>query len=276
MKWIENHLDQIVGVLAVAIILTVGRAKILPAVKRASWLMWVAWAVTVACGLVLGWALLDLVRYLTGLGSLAGSALGSIGALVALALGWHGVYLLIAMIRDLVDRTPDEDARKAALWVPTFLPAGVAGVWGIVTNPQGLGTGLTAAAMALITLIYTHLIINAVLKGKTGAKGWKWFAAGVCLLAGLTVTPLLLFLDGLAADHLPGQWLVAIRVLIGVTGLGLAIAALVDIADRIPDKCVRAFLRFGLPIVITFGALAVSFLTGHAADGGAVLTGGMK
>jgi hypothetical protein len=276
MSWINNNFDQLVALLAVAIILTVGRSKILPSVKRHSWLMWVAWIVTGACGLVLGWALFGLVRWATALGSVAGSTLGAVGSLIALWLGWHGVYLVVAMIRDLADKTPDEDARKAALWVPTFLPAGIAGVWGVVSHPTGLGTGLTAAVMAAITIVYTSRIMKAVLEGKTAVKAWKWFAAAVCLLSGLVTIPLVAYVNTFAAAHLPSKWMAGIAILEGVFGIALLLAALKDIADKIPDAYVRAFLRIGVPMLVVSGAVAVAFATNHISDGTGILTGTMK
>lgn len=277
MQWINNYLYQITGVLSVAILLSVGRSKILPAVRNNRPLMWIAWLVTVVCGLILGWALLGVTQWLTGVGGLFGGVVGSIGGLIALALGWHGVYLLIALIRDVADKTPDEDARKAALWVPTFLPAGVGAVWGIVSHPRGLGTGLTAAIMAAITIAYAHMIVKAALKGRAGSKAWKWFAAAVCLLAGLVMVPLVLYIDGVAADHLNGNYLGAARILESVLGAALAIAALKDLlADKQPDAYVRTFLRYGLPLLLAFGWLGVSFIAGHASDGGEVLMGTFK
>ncbi len=277
MQWINSHLGQITGVLAVAILLGVGRNKILPSVKANKGLLWTAWIVTGICGLILGWALSGVMGWLTGLDSVFGATIGAVGAIIALILGWHGVYLLIALIRDLADKTPDDDARKAALWVPTFLPAGISAVWGIVSNPRGLGTGVTAAVMALVTIVYAHMIVTAALKGRTGAKGWKWFATLVCLLAGVVMLHLVLFIDGVAADHLPGSWLIAARTLAGVLGLALGVAALKDLlADKQPDAYVRTFLRFGLPLLLTFGTLAVTTVSGHASDGGQILVGTFK
>jgi hypothetical protein len=268
---------EITGVLAVAILLGVGRSKILPAAKGNRPLMWIAWLVTGFCGLMLGWALYGLVGWATSLGSTFGAVIGSVGALIAFILGWHGAYLAIALIRDLADKTPDDDARKAALWIPTFLPAGINAVWGVVSNPRGIGTGVLAAIMAAITVVYAHMIVTAALKGKTAAKGWKWFAAAVCLLAGVVMLPLVLFIDGVAADQLTDKQLLAARFLAGILGFALLIAACKDMfADKQPDGYVRAFLRFGLPLLLAFGTIAVTTSTGQASDGGKILTGTFK
>ncbi len=276
MQWIDTHLMEITGVLAVAILLGVGRNKILPAVKAHRWLMWVAFAVTIVCGLMLGWALHSIVAWLTTLDGPFTATVGSIGALIAFTLGWHGVYLLIALIRDVADKTPDEAARKAALWIPTFLPAGFAAVWGVVSNPRGIGTGLTAAVMAGITIIYAHMIVKEALQGKTAAVGWKWFSAVVCLLVGVVMIPLVLYVDGVAADHMPGNYLLAARILAGVTGAAMLVAALFDIKDKQPDRDVRAFLRYGLPVLFVFGALTVGFFTEGTSNGGEFLEATFK
>lgn len=278
MTWIRDNYLQISAVLGVIIMLTVGRAQLLPAVRNSTPLLWLAFVVTVACGLVLGWALSDVVSWLTHLSGGAGAVLGSIGALIALTLGWHAAYLLVALIRDVADKKPDEEARKAALWVPLFLPAGWSGVWGIVSHPRGLGTGVVAAVMAGITIRYVHRIVKAALAGKTGKKAWQWFAAAVCLLGGLVMIPLVTYVDTQAShwSALPAWGLTMARIVLGAVGLALLIAACVDIKDRVPDEAVRAFLSYGFPVLTLFGLLAVGYFGGHAHDGLQILTGVSK
>lgn len=276
VNWIDSHLAQLTALGMVVILLTVGRAKLLPGVKQNKGLLWLAFAVTAVCGLILGFALFGVVGWLTGLGGTFGGAVGSIGAVVAMWLGWHAAYLLVALIRDLADGQPDDEARKAALWVPTFLPAGFAAVWGVVSNPRGIGTGLVAAIMAVITVVYAHRIVKAVLAGKNARKAWRWFAALVMLLAGIVMIPLLMYVDDRAAEVLPGQYLIAFRVLLGTVGLALAIAAAIDIKDRVPDAAVRAFLAYGVPVLFLFGAMAIATATDHSGTTLTVLTGGMR
>jgi hypothetical protein len=275
MTWVENNYLQITAVVAVLILLA-GTAKILPAVRQSATLLWLAFGVRVVCGLVLGWALVGVVAWATTLPGLFGSVVGSVGAIVALTLGWHGVFLLIAMVRDVADRTPDEDARKAALWVPTFLPAGGSAVWAVVSNPRGFDTTVAAAIMAVITIAYAHKVVHAALKGKTGRRAWHWFAAAVMLLAGLVGIPLLLFADAQAAQWLGPKLMTSLRILVGVAGLALAVAAVKDIVDRIPDAFVRAFLAYGLPALFLGGATALAFISGNAESGLELVTGGMR
>lgn len=274
--WINGHLPQLTALVMVAILLTVGRAKLLPGVKQNKALLWLAWLVTVVCGLILGYALYGVVGWITSLGGTLGGIVGSLGAVVAMWLGWHAAYLLVALIRDLADGTPDDDARKAALWVPTMLPAGFAAVWGVVSHPRGVGTGLVAAVMAGITVVYAHRIVKAALSGKSGRRAWRWFAALVMLLAGIVMIPLLAYVDDRAATVLPGPWLVASRVVLGTAGVALLIGAMVDIKDKVPDAAVRAFLAYGVPVLFLFGALALSAVQDHSGTGLTQMTGSMR
>ncbi len=270
MQFIDNNLEQIAAVLGVIAILTLGRAKILPKVRSSKFLLWVAFVVTAACGLVLGWALTGFTAWATGLTAVGGF---SIVGIVAVLLGWHAVAMAIDLIRDVADGQPDEDARKAALWIPTLLPAGWAAVWQIASNPRGLGSGITAAVMAAITIGYATIISNKAVKGKKGKTAWLWFAAAVCLMGGLAATPLVLYVDGWLATTVGGGWLALFRIVAGAAGIGLGLGALADITDKRPDALVRAFLQFGLPLVLAFGAIAFSALSGGASNGAEFLTG---
>lgn len=272
MEFIQNNQAQIIGLLAVVVLLSVGRKPLLGKTRGSKPVMWVAFAVTALCGLILGFALRGLMAWLIGLDGIAGLALGSIGALVACWAGWHAVGMVVDLIRDVADQTPDEDARRAALWIPTLLPAGAQAVWSIVTNPRGLGTAIAAVIMAGITVVYVGVINKKALQGKTASKAWKWFAALVSLLGGLVAVPLVLYLDGWLGQIAP-TWQTGARILAGTAGVALGIAAVADIADKQPDKHVRAFLRFGLPTLIAFGAVAVGFITSGATNGGEVLNG---
>lgn len=276
MNWIEAHYLQITAVLAAMILLAVGRGKLLPKVKNSPFLLWVAFIVTAVCGLVLGWALADLVSWVTDLPSLLGSAVGSIGAVIALILGWHAAFLMVALVRDVADKQPDEDARKAALWVPTFLPAGWSAAWSVASNPRGLAGGIAAALMAVITIAYLQKIVSAALAGKNGRKAWKWFAAAACLLAGIVMIPLVVFLDAQASSWLPAAFVTAGRVLLGVTGIALGVAAFADITDKVPDAYARAFLAYGVPLLFLFGSLGAAAIGGGAENGLELLSGSAR
>lgn len=273
LTWLQANYLQITGVIAVAIMLTVGRAALLPKTRSDPFLLWVAFAITAVCGLVLGWALYGVMAWLTALPGLFGGAIASVGAIVAVWLGWHGVYQLVALVRDVADRSPDAEARKAALWVPTFLPAGGQAVWGIVSNPQGLGTTLTAAIMAVLTILYVVRIAQAALSASAAPKLWRWFATGVCVLGGLVMIPLLAFADAQAAQFVPSELMVAARILSGVAGFALAFAALRDLRDRVPDKYARACALAGVPLLVVSGATAWGWITGTAGSGLELLTG---
>jgi hypothetical protein len=276
IDWIRENIWQITGVVSVMLVLGLGRQKLLPAVRQSPALLWLAFAVTIPCGLVLGWALEGVTGWLVGLPGLFGGVVGSVGAIAALILGWHGVYYLIPLIRDVADRVPDGDARRAALWVPTFLPAGWSAVLAVASNPRGLGSGITAAIMAGVTIVYAHLIVKEALKARTAPKAWRWFAAGVCLLAGACMIPLLIFADAELARWLPDWLMQPARILAGAAGLAMLVAAVKDIVDKVPDQHVRRFFAYGLPLLVLFGAAALAWLSSSADSGLDLIVGSSR
>jgi hypothetical protein len=279
MNWISTYQWQIAMVIAVCIVLGVGRAAILPIVKSSTLALWVAFAVTAFCGLVLCWALFGVMQWVTALPSLAGAVVGSIGAIIALWAGWHAASMIVPLARDVIDKRPDEDARKAALWVPTLLPAGFNAVWGVISHPRGITSTVTGAIMAGITILYAHRIVKAALAGRAGARGWRWFATLPMLLAGIVMIPLLAFADAQASQRLTGSsaaFLIIGRIALGSLGFALIIALIKDMKDKVPDKWARAFLAYGIPVLALFGLLVIGAAAGHAGDGAAILTGSMR
>lgn len=275
MNWIDAHATQIGLTLAVIIVLGVGNAKLIPKAKsskRAFLALWTAFVITVICGAVLGYALIGVTTYLTGLPGLFGGVVGSVGALVALTLGWHSMYLLVALARDLADKRPDEEARKAALWLPTFLPAGWTAVVGVVTHPRGLGTGVVAAIMAGITLVYSVRIVKAALAAKEHSRFWRWFCVPVTALAGAVLIPLVAYADGVVAGMVSPGVLLIVRIVVGALGLALAVRAIADLCDHIPDQHVRNFLTYGVPVLFVYGALIVTHFSSGASTGFDLLT----
>jgi hypothetical protein len=269
---ITTYQAQIIAGLGAVILLTVGRAKLLPKVGGSKLALWAAFVVTVVCGLMLGWALHDVMLWLTGLRGPA-VVVGQLGAIIAMLLGWHAVAMLVALIRDLADGRPDREARSAALWVPTFVPAGWAAVIGLISNPRSLGSGIVSAILAGITIGYCIRIVKTALQGRTGAVAWRWFAAGVCLLAGVVMIPLIAYMDATLAGWVSPATMTIIRAAGGVTGAALFVAAIADIADRRPDQHVRNALMYGMPLLFLLGSWAVSAISGGAGNGLELLTG---
>ncbi|MGK5682473.1 hypothetical protein [Actinoplanes sp. URMC 104] len=284
MNWLNSHWLQLTLIAGVIVLLVFGRNKILPRVQENKFILWLAWIVTAVCGLVLGWALIDVAGWVTSLPTTFGGVVASLGAILAVVAGWWAISMLVEMFRDLADGVPDGDARKAALWVPTLAPAGLSAAWGIVTNPRGIGTGITAAVIAGISLVFLFKIVKAALAGKKGETVWKWFAAAASLLCGLLMIPLLAFADSLSQQYLPGNWPTGLRIVIGFLGVGLLIWAIVDLVPKkkqgekrmSPDEGVRAFLTFGLPALVLCGAVAVGAISDAATEQGNILVGSMK
>ncbi|MEU1761212.1 hypothetical protein [Micromonospora sp. NPDC005652] len=275
MDFLNDPLALATGV-GVAIALHVLGVKVLAEKTGQSKLaLWAAFVTEAIAGLILGVALFQAVRWLTGLSG-GGAVLGAIGSIIALTLGWQAVKMLVAMIRDLADGQPDKEARRAALWVPTLIPAGWAAVTGLVSNPRGIGGGIVAAIQAAITLAYTLSIVKETIKAKKHQVPWRWFAAAVCTLAGLVLIAAVIYIDGLLADYLSAGVMVAVRLIGGAVGLGFAIAALADISDGVPGAHVRKFAVYGLPLLYLFGSAIIAWASKNASSGLDLISGNMS
>lgn len=249
--------------------------------KYGSAARWFAFGLSLVAGLLLAAFLIPLMLWVGKLGSWGVVAAG-IGTIVTVLLGWQAVYLVIAAIRDLMDKTPDEEARKAARWVPTFLPVGGTAIVSLVSNPRADGFGLgvnvlTAVIVSAITMGYTFKIFKAVDLGKNGKNGWKWFAMVIAFLAGFIHIALFTYADGLLANFIPGVWMNVLRAVLGFAGLLLFIVGLHDIfKDGLPDKFVRRAGVFGVPLVTLFFSLGVSLLSENANSTIQLLSAGLR
>jgi hypothetical protein len=283
MSWFHAHVYEIAGVI-VALILLAGSNF---AIKRANdhvVLLWFAFLVRAVIGLILGASLYGFTKWVTSLSGTLGGIVSSIGAIIAVAAGWVGVVLLVRLCRDLADGRPDAEARAAALWVPIVAPAGFNAVWNIVTHPRGIGTGITAAIIALISIVALQMTVKSCLKSTKHELFWKYAAAGICALAGIIMIPLVAFADSQVAKYADGDVLLVFRLVLGAVGLTLLIGGIADAWPKkhknektmVPDGWVRAFMAYGLPVLILFGALTVGFATDRATDQGNVLVGSVS
>lgn len=237
---------------------------------------WFAFALMVFSGLCLAVALVPVVRWVTHLGTLGGilAFAGNVGAIIALWFGWDGVARSISVARDLADGVPDEEARKGALWIPTFLPAGGAAVATLLQNPRGIGSGITAAIMAGITMAYVFIIVKRALASTKHKTFWKWFAFAICFIGGLVMVPLITYLNGVLPGYLPGDVMNGLRLVVAVAGVALiAVGSLDIICDGEPDKWARNAAVFGLGIVLSFGGIGVAAMSGIASTGAGILQG---
>jgi hypothetical protein len=283
MSWFHTHHLQIAGVV-VALILLAGRQFAISRANDHVVLLWFAYIVSLFIGLVFGASLYTLTKWLTGLSGTIGGIISSIGAIIATIGGWAAMVMIVRMFRDLADGKPDGDARTAALWVPILAPACLSAVWNIVTHPRGIGTGITAAILALISIVALQMIIKACLKSAKHQLFWKWVAVAICLLAGLIMIPLVAFADSQVAKYTDGDVLLMFRLVLGAVGLTLLIGAIADAWPKsaksektiVPDRWVRAFMAYGVPVLVLFGALTVGFATDRATDQGNVLVGSVS
>jgi hypothetical protein len=281
--WLNDHWWQLLLV-AVTLILLAGTRKVIDRAKEHKVLLWFAFILRGICGLVLGAALYEFTKWLTGLSGTFGGVVSSVGAVIAVIGGWWSLTLLVKLIRDVADGVPDEDARKAALLIPTLAPACITAAWSIARHPTGIGTGITAAIIALISLLFLRNIIKSALASTKHQLFWKWFAVVVSGLAGILMIPLLAYVDAQIAAHTSGNVLTAFRVIVGVAGVALLIACIADAWPKkekgektiVPDGGVRAFAALGVPALFLCGALAVGFVSDHATEQGNILVGSMK
>ncbi len=282
MDWLSAHAVQITAII-VAILLNGLAEKGVPKIGRSGkehgkkFARWATFIIKVVAGLCLAVGLVPVVTWLTGLGGGGGFAavVGNLGAIITLALGWHGVAMSISMARDLADGTPDEEARKGALWIPTILPAGGAAVVALVQNPQGLGQGITAAVMALITIMYVFMIVKRALAAQKHQTFWLWFAFVISIVGGLVMVPLIAYVDTVIVQgFLPSAFHTPVRIIAGVLGLCSLLAGAWDIVcDGVPNKLARNAATFGLGLTFVFGGVAIATISGNATDGAAFLNG---
>lgn len=278
VSWIGAHQSQLIA-LFIAIFAVTTAKKIIPKAghkERGSHARWASFIVYIIGGLALAWAMVPFVQWLIGFGNRSGvgALVGNLTAIVTFALGWHAVAMIVSVIRDLADKTPDHEARSGALWIPTFVPLGIASVFGLLQNPQGIGQGITAAIMGIITLIYAGMIVKRCDAARDHKSKWNWFAFAVLVLAGIVIIPMVAYADTALISKLPGAVTVIVRTILGLAGLGLVIAGIADLwVDRSPDKFARTGARVGIALVVVFGGIAFSAITGTTADGASFLNG---
>lgn len=274
--WIAAHQLQIIALFVAGV--GVGLAKkIIPFISKAQkkergpHARWASFVIYIISGVALAIAMVPLVIWLIG-------KLGSVGTFfvgtATLALGWHAIAMITSVIRDLFDKVPDHEARTGALWIPTLVPVGFAAVVALLRNPQGLGQGLTAAAMALVTVLYAYMIVKRMDAAQEHKNKWNWAAFAVLVLAGITVVPLYAYADTALISHLPGPIATLVRVVVGLLAVSALIAGIADIwFDSVPHKFARAAAVFGLPGVLVFGGIAWTAITGATQDGASMLNG---
>lgn len=258
LGFLSAHQAQIIALLVASFAVWTAK-KVIPKMRhkeRGSHARWGSFIIYVIAGLALSVAMIPFVRWLIGFGAHAGvsAVVGNVTAVASLALGWHAVAMLVSVIRDLADKTPDHEARTGALWIPTFFPIGIAAVLQLVSNPDSVGRGIAAAAMGVITLIYAAMIAKRADAASEHKSKWNWFVFAVYVLAGLVIIPMFGYANSSLIGLLPGGLADIVRVVLGLAGIGLIVAGIADIwIDRVPDAYARAGARFGIGMTSVFG-----------------------
>jgi hypothetical protein len=278
IAWMAGHQSQLIALLIA--IFCVGTAKKwIPKMRhkeRGSHARWASFIIYIIGGLALAWAMVPFIYWVIRLGGGAGlnGLVGNFTAIVTFALGWHSVAMIVSMIRDLADKQPDHEARSAALWVPTLAPIGITSVFALLQNPQGVGQGITAAIMGVITLIYAGMIVKRCDDAQQHKNKWNWFAFAVLVLAGIVIIPLVAYVDTALIGQLPSVVRTIVRVALGLSGLSLIGAGIADIwIDRSPDVHARNGARIGIALVFVFGGIGWQAMVGATADGASFLNG---
>lgn len=283
MNWIAAHQTQLIALMVAIACISMAK-KGIPHIDRSKkkerggpFARWTAFGLYVLGGIALAIAITPVIRSIVSFGGGAGfgAVVGNLGAIVALALGWQSIAMMVSVARDLFDKVPDHEARSGALWIPTLAPIGGSAVVQVVQNPQGLGQGLTAAAMALVTLVYVYQIVKRMDAAQGHKNIWNWLAFGVCVLGGLVLVPLIAYVDTVViAGWLPGSAVLIVRIAVGLIGLVLMAGLVYDIwCDGEPNKKARAGAVAGLGITIVWGGIAFGAMTGAWGDGASFLNG---
>lgn len=223
--------------------------------KLSGFARWVSFLLIAFLGIVQGAGFYIFTRWATGLsGNLVGVA-ANLGQLVAIGFGMYTFLLITGGVRDLADKIPDEDARRCAWWLPTTFPAGWNAVLGVLHNPRGVGSGLTAALVGVEALVFAFLITRSALTSGSHKTAWKYYTAVVNILAGIIAIPLMVYADATMASLLPGPVLTIVRVIFGIAGALLAIGLIADMCDLAPDQYARWAFAYGIPILFVFGSV---------------------
>lgn len=283
MNWFADHQTQLIALMVAISCISIAK-KGIPHIDRSKkkerggpFARWTAFGFYVLGGIALSIAVTPVIMAIVefGGGSGFGAVIGNLGAIVALALGWHAIAMIVSVARDLFDKVPDHEARSGALWIPTFAPIGGSAVVQVIQNPQGLGQGLTAAAMALVTLVYVYQIVKRMDAAQGHKNVWNWLAFAVCLLGGLVLVPLIAYVDTVViAGFLPSALHTLVRTGVGLAGLALIAGMIYDIwCDGEPNKKARAGAVAGVGITFVFGGIAFGAMTGAWGDGAGFLNG---
>lgn len=216
-------------------------------------------------GLILAYGLYPLALWIIGWGEGLGGVIAIIFGVATLAAGWHSMYGMVALIHDMTDGTPDDEAFSAGFLVPTTIPLGWAALSALFANPRGAGTGWAVVAVSAVTVIYAHKILKRVYAAQGHERLWMWFGFAVSIFVGIVHIAALAYLNQMAGEYLP-EWLAwTIRAGMVIAGVVLLVVGLADIFDWTPEQWSHRAAMYTIP---TFTVLAASLATmqANAAD----------
>lgn len=233
---------------------------------------WMIVALFLAAGLAFSWGAVPMAN--AAFDWLDGRLSGWLSAILTGVLlwgGWHAISGLVGLVRDLLDKEPDEQARTSALTIPTLLPLGGSAWWELMSNPQGASTFVGAAIASALSAYYMHRIWQKVEKAKTGQGAWSWIIVVAAFVVGAVHVPLLIYINGFLPTMISNNDVVTgIRIFFGLVWFVLLAWFVGDCVRDLkkPELPTFAFMMYGPSTVFVFGAfLAV----GWDSTGGEVL-----
>lgn len=160
-------------------------------------------AMMVFAGLILAVGMFPFISWVVGWGGGFAGFVAVIFSVAVLAAGWHALYFLVALVHDMTDGTPDDEAFTAAFWVPTMLPLGWPALVGLFGNPRGFATGLGVLAVSIVTAIYAHKILTRTHAAEGHYRLWMYVSTAICIFVGIVHIAGLAYVNDLAREHLP-------------------------------------------------------------------------
>lgn len=195
---------------------------------------------------------------------------GISAAIVFVGIGWWAIDGLVLCVLDLLDGVPDDEAFKAALFIPTTVPLGVGSLWEVFTNPQGFPTGFAALVLSGIGGFFMHRILKRIAEVSNGKMVWHWLTAVLCVFVGVMHVPAFIYVNDWMTSLIGGTrldfWIINIAIIDGFRCAAVG-AACVLLAygvgdnlkgDRLPGWPTWATGMYSIPVFSGLGAIAIA------------------
>jgi hypothetical protein len=206
---------------------------------------------------------------------------GITAAIAFIGIGWWAMDGIVLCVLDLIDSVPDDEAFKAALFIPTTVPLGVGSLWEVFTNPQGFPTGFAALVLSGIGGYFMHRILGRIAGVSTGKKVWHWLTALLCLFVGVMHVPAFVYINEWMTSLLSGVrlnfWIIDTGLLSAFqwAAIGAACAMLAyGVGDNLKGDKLPGWPTWwaGMYSIPVFSALGMIAIAGFQTNAEAVFT----